>query len=73
MTDETLYTILATHERTTPHCGAVGPIAYAPDGTAWSVNTFKGEIMDWRFDLKYVNSGCPECARHMAAAKEQRS
>lgn len=59
-----------THKNTTPHCGAVGPIVYE-NGQAWSVNTFKNEVMDWRFDLKYVLKGCPECERHMKAAQEE--
>lgn len=73
MTDETLYTILATHGNTNPYCGAVGPIAYTPNGQAWSVNTIDGEIMDWRFELTALHHGCKECERHIAAAAEVKS
>lgn len=54
---------ITRHLRTTPDCGAVGPIVYEK-GKAWSVNA---KVVDWRFELDYLPKGCD---RHIQAAKE---
>jgi hypothetical protein len=61
---------LAFHKNTEPYCGSVGPIAY-DKGRAYSVNTIKGEVSDWRYDLKYSPRGCKECERHMVEALKE--
>lgn len=51
---------LTTHRNTVPHCGAAGPIALV-DGIAWSVNAYGGGVVDWRFKLTDLPTGCPVC------------
>lgn len=64
----------ATEKHTRAHgtynfCGAVGPIAYR-NGKPWSVNTFEGKVMDWRYQLDHNPGweGCPECTRLVSKA-----
>src|SRR5262249_11651630 len=58
-----------THHKTSPDCGATGPIAYEK-GKAYSVNTIGGKVVDWRFGLHELPTGCKECQRHIDAAKQ---
>src|SRR5215813_2839416 len=60
---------ISTHHKSSPDCGATGPIAYEK-GKAYSVNTIGGKVVDWRFGLHELPTGCKECQRHIDAAKQ---